>query len=111
MQKRSLHFRLPEARLAKLTPGDISSTLLARGSMTLEFYAPRGADHQTPHTKDEIYILMKGHGWFRSGEDRYAVETGDALFVPAGVEHRFEDFSDDFETWVIFYGPEGGERP
>lgn len=109
MQKRSLHFRLPEARLAPLTPGDISSTLLAHGSMTLEFYSPRGVDNQKPHTKDEIYILMKGHGWFRSGEDRYSVERGDALFVPAGVEHRFEDFSDDFETWVIFYGPEGGE--
>jgi hypothetical protein len=22
---------------------------------------------------------------------------------------RFEDFSDDFATWVIFYGPPGGE--
>jgi mannose-6-phosphate isomerase-like protein (cupin superfamily) len=110
MQKRSLHFRLPDARSAPLTPGDISATLLAHGSMTLEFYAPRGVDNQKPHTKDEIYILMKGHGWFRSGADRYSVERGDALFVPAGVEHRFEDFSDDFETWVIFYGPKGGEE-
>ena len=39
------------------------------------------------------------------------VETGEALFVPAGVEHRFEDFTDDFAAWVVFYGPEGGERP
>jgi hypothetical protein len=30
--------------------------------------------------------------------------------VPAGVEHRFEEFSGDFGTWVIFYGPEGGEK-
>jgi hypothetical protein len=29
--------------------------------------------------------------------------------VPAGVPHRFVDFSDDFETWVVFYGPKGGE--
>ena len=36
---------------------------------------------------------------------------GDLIFVPAGAEHRFEDFSDDLETWVAFYGPEGGERP
>jgi hypothetical protein len=27
------------------------------------------------------------------------------------VPHRFENFTDDFGTWVIFYGPEGGERP
>jgi hypothetical protein len=33
------------------------------------------------------------------------------LFVPAGIEHRFYDFSDDFCTWVMFYGPEGGELP
>jgi hypothetical protein len=31
------------------------------------------------------------------------------LFVPAGVEHRFEDFSDDFAVWVVFWGPDGGE--
>jgi hypothetical protein len=33
------------------------------------------------------------------------------LFVPAGVVHRFEDFSDDLAIWVMFYGPEGGEEP
>ena len=32
------------------------------------------------------------------------------LFVPAGMEHRFEDLSEDFGTWVVFYGPAGGER-
>ena len=38
-----------------------------------------------------------------------ALNQGQVLFVPAGIEHRFEDFSDDFSTWVIFYGPAGGE--
>ena len=28
--------------------------------------------------------------------------AGETLFVPAGVEHRFEDFSEDFGAWVIF---------
>jgi hypothetical protein len=31
------------------------------------------------------------------------------MFVAAGVEHRFEDFSADLAVWVIFYGPPGGE--
>jgi hypothetical protein len=47
----------------------------------------------------------------RNGDSRHAFSAGDVLFVPAGVPHRFEDFTDDFGTWVIFYGPEGGERP
>jgi len=33
----------------------------------------------------------------------------DMLFVPAGLEHRFVDFTDDLAVWVVFYGPEGGE--
>jgi hypothetical protein len=39
------------------------------------------------------------------------METINTPFSPAGVPHLFEDFTDDFGTWVIFYGPEGGERP
>ncbi len=34
---------------------------------------------------------------------------GDLLFVPAGVVHRFEEFTDDLVVWVVFYGPPGGE--
>jgi hypothetical protein len=29
--------------------------------------------------------------------------------VAAGIEHRFEDFSEDLAVWVVFYGPTGGE--
>jgi mannose-6-phosphate isomerase-like protein (cupin superfamily) len=36
-------------------------------------------------------------------------QQGDILFVPAGSVHRFINFTADFATWVIFYGPEGGE--
>ena len=40
---------------------------------------------------------------------RHGFSAGDFLFAPAGVEHRFVNFTDNFYTWVIFYGPEGGE--
>ena len=103
------HFSLGQAQQAPLTPGDISSLVLKHGSMTLEYYAPQGADTQTPHIKDEIYVISSGHGWFSYDGSRVECATGDALFVPAGVEHRFVDFTDDFQTWVVFYGPEGGE--
>ena len=41
--------------------------------------------------------------------DRF--DSGDILFVAAGVEHHYEDFSDDLALWRIFYGPRGGEIP
>jgi hypothetical protein len=31
------------------------------------------------------------------------------MFVAAGTEHHFEDFTDDLAVWVAFYGPPGGE--
>lgn len=77
----------------------------------MEFYAPQGKDFQEPHTHDEIYVIASGSGYFVNGNTRNQFEMGEVLFVPAGVIHRFEDFSRDFSTWVFFYGPDGGENP
>ncbi len=84
--------------------------LFAHGSMEVEIYAPKGVDLQEPHTRDELYIIASGSGFFAHEKERHPVEAGEVLFVPAGDIHRFEDFSDDFSTWVVFYGPEGGEK-
>ncbi|OSQ42006.1 cupin [Thalassospira sp. MCCC 1A01428] len=83
--------------------------LLAHGSMSVEVYAPDKIDHQTPHRQDELYIIQSGSGMFYRDGSYSACAAGDVLFVPAGMAHRFEDFSDDFVTWVIFWGPKGGE--
>jgi len=83
--------------------------LLEHGTLELGFYKPDGSDPQQPHEQDEIYIVQSGNGFFVCGESRQAFEPGEALFVPAGEVHRFEDFSDDFAAWVIFYGPDSGE--
>lgn len=79
------------------------------GTMLLEVFAPRHHDYQTPHTQDELYFVARGHGEFVLENERMNFQAGDALFVPAGKLHRFENFSDDFVTWVVFWGPEGGE--
>jgi mannose-6-phosphate isomerase-like protein (cupin superfamily) len=83
--------------------------LFRHSSLTIELYAPRGIDPQAPHTRDEVYAVVRGSGWFRNGNDRHRFGPGDVLFVPAGVLHRFEEFTDDMVVWVFFYGPEGGE--
>lgn len=83
--------------------------LFTHGSMSVEIYRPITVDRQTPHTRDELYVVASGSGWFVADGERERFEAGEVLFVPAGVTHRFEDFSEDFVTWVFFYGPEGGE--
>jgi mannose-6-phosphate isomerase-like protein (cupin superfamily) len=85
------------------------TVLMKHGSMNIEYYAPEKPDNQTPHSQDEIYVVASGTAiFFRDGE-RVACKAGDVLFVPAKMEHRFENFSPDFATWVIFYGRDGGE--
>jgi len=83
---------------------------LAHGTMTLELYRPVGEDTQTPHRRDEIYIIRAGSARFHRGDAVVSVGAGDTLFVPAGMPHRFSSMSADFDTWVVFWGPDGGER-
>ena len=83
--------------------------LFHHGTLSIELYAPRGTDPQQPHTRDEVYVVAEGKGQFLNGGVRHNFGPGDVLFVPAGVVHRFEEFSDDLAVWVVFYGPEGGE--
>jgi mannose-6-phosphate isomerase-like protein (cupin superfamily) len=83
--------------------------ILKHGSMLVEFYRPDKVDLQQPHTRDELYFILKGTGQFSKNGEKVDFQPGDVLFVEAGAEHRFENFSDDFETWVVFWGPEGGE--
>ncbi len=89
--------------------GERFAKVLGRGSMEVEVYAPRGHDPQTSHSRDELYIVADGTGEFVNGPERHTFGPGDVLFVPAGMDHRFEEFTEDFIVWVIFYGPEGGE--
>jgi mannose-6-phosphate isomerase-like protein (cupin superfamily) len=91
------------------TAGGRSIALFEHGSLQVKMYAPRGHDPQQPHARDELYVVAKGRGVFFNGETRQPFQPGDLLFAPAGSVHRFEDFTDDFAVWVMFYGPEGGE--
>ncbi len=84
--------------------------MFEHGSLEVEMYAPRGHDAQKPHSRDEVYVVRSGSGTFVSDAGRERFGPGDFLFAPAGVVHRFEEFTDDLAVWVLFYGPEGGER-
>lgn len=107
-----MHFTVAEG-LARLPGpgGERFTELFRRGTLSIELYAPRGIDPQQPHRQDEVYVVVQGSGRFRNGDTAHPFTPGDLLFVPAGVVHRFEDFSDDLVVWVVFYGPPGGELP
>ncbi len=96
--------------LVPTSEGKRFANVFRHGTLQVEIYAPRGTDPQQPHTRDEGYFVVQGSGTYVCAGVRERFEGGDFLFAPAGVAHRFEEFSDDLAVWVIFYGPEGGEK-
>lgn len=107
---RRYHYTVSEeAEKVRENPDEPYSIALSRGTLELGFYSPIEIDEQEPHDQDEVYVIVSGNGRFQNGDSFSEFGPGDALFVPAGVEHRFLDFTDDTRMWVVFYGPVGGE--
>jgi len=77
------------------------------GNLTFDIYKPREVDKQQPHDKDEIYMVISGKGILNADNKKTNCGQGDILFVPAGTEHRFENYSTDFCAWAIFCNPSG----
>ncbi|HWN99748.1 MAG TPA: cupin domain-containing protein [Blastocatellia bacterium] len=107
---RSYVFHLAEAQAAIPGPaGEHSVSLLQRGTLNLKLSLPVSPNQQTPHAQDEVYVVVRGRGVLFHNGERDPFESGDLLFVAAGTEHHFEDFTEDLAVWVVFYGQEGGE--
>ena len=91
--------------LSQLSKGNQPfAQIFEHGQLSVEIYKPEKYDNQQPHDKDEIYIIASGTGHFVCNGFRAEFESGEIIFVPAGAVHRFEDFTEDFVTWVIFFG-------
>ena len=98
------------ARLEEMPEGKRFHYPIRHGSMRVGVYAPRPPhDPQSPHDQDELYIVITGAGTFVKGDERRGFGPGDVIFVEAGAAHRFEGYGPDFATWVVFWGPHGGE--
>ncbi len=110
--ERSCVIRLADARARIPGPaGEHSTSLLQRGTLNVKLSLPVRPNQQTPHEQDEVYVIQRGRGVLFHDGKRDSFEAGDVMFVAAGTEHHFEDFSDDLAVWVVFYGPNGGEVP
>ncbi len=95
--------KLPFPANEKWQDGVWFTSVFAKGDFELEFFAPRGTDFQTPHEKDEFYIIVSGTADLIKENEIIKCTIGDAIFVAKGEQHNFQNMSDDFATWVIFF--------
>ena len=78
-------------------------------SFGLYVLAAGAVDGQSPHTEDEVYVVMEGRARLTMGNDEIPVEPGTVAFVAAGVDHRFHDIVERLVVLVAF-GPAEGSR-
>ena len=102
---------LPLPATARWPDGVFDVQVFANGDASLSLFAPRGADRQTAHARDEFYLVVRGraelHVREADGTARVLpARPGDALHVAAGIEHRFHAISGDFAAWVVFFPQE-----
>lgn len=58
-------------------------------------------DRQQPHDDDEVYIVLEGHGTLEIEGSSVDLHPGNAVFVPAGADHRFVGY-EQLSVLVIF---------
>jgi quercetin dioxygenase-like cupin family protein len=95
-------------------PSDLEQQRAASGNLYLEFLrlpslsaglyvlAAGARDPQRPHHEDEMYYVIRGRARFRAGDEDREVSAGNVLFVPAEVEHRFHDITEELAVLVFF---------
>jgi mannose-6-phosphate isomerase-like protein (cupin superfamily) len=105
MNRTPLPLSLVDALALPRTPGR-SAEVFIDGDLELRFAARPTNGPQVPHQRDELYFVASGTGRYRVEDTLTAVGPGDVLFCAAQVAHGFEEISDDFSVWVLFYGPE-----
>ncbi len=112
MPQSSQVIRLAEVQAGIPGPaGEHAVAAFRRGPLDIALSVPRQTAQQTPHVQDEIYFIVRGRGVLLHDGRRDPFQSGDLLFVAAGVKHQIEDISADFAMWRVFYGPAGGEVP
>ncbi len=76
---------------ARLDPDKMSKIVLAATDRSqLDLYCVGPGQSQKAHThdaQDKIYYVLEGGGRFSLGEKEERLSAGEALVVPAGVEH------------------------
>jgi len=57
---------------------------------------------QKPHIEDELYFGITGKSSMVVGDKTFQVSSGDAIFVPACLSHRFFNIVEDLKLVVFF---------
>jgi mannose-6-phosphate isomerase-like protein (cupin superfamily) len=101
----------PQARLCATESGGLEivheSKLLQIGVYALVAPEP---DCQRMNDADELYIVLAGRGLLDVEGEHLELKEGNAVFVPAGVDHRFSAYEQLSVLAILARRPEPDAR-
>jgi mannose-6-phosphate isomerase-like protein (cupin superfamily) len=106
-------WELSDLEAARASAGRLYHEFLSVPDLSGGLYVlePGATDPQSPHTEDELYIVMSGRATVTVAAERRLVGPGSVVFVAAGVEHRFVDIEERLVVLVVFGPAESSRRP
>ena len=66
--------------------------------MTWVDVAPGSGQRPHGHVPDQVYVVVRGQGRMRVGDEERTVAGGDMVFIPPGVVHSIENASEEVLT-------------
>lgn len=76
--------------------------VLTEDSLSVELARYPNPEPKHPHKEDELYFVISGSGMAKVGDETYAVDEGDVVFVEQGVKHDFFEIEDEMTVLVVF---------
>ena len=65
---------------------------------------PHQKDHQTPHPRDEVYLLLSGDGYLQIDDKSFKLEKNSLYFVPKETKHNFYGNNEELVILYFFGG-------
>ena len=96
---------LAAARALQPPEGSRAAEVFRDDHVWIRFAARPTSGPQVPHDRDEFYIVASGTARYRWDGGETMIGPGDMMFAAAHTPHGYDQFSEDFSVWVVFYGP------
>lgn len=95
--------RIPGPPTKKWPDGVWFARAFASDTLSVQLYTPKSGMYPVPPGVHVIYIVMRGRSRLKVGVRQYDMKPGDIVPIGVDVGHEFENFTQDFATYVIFW--------
>ncbi len=82
--------------------GDLPETRL---TVTWVDVAPGSGQRPHSHAPEQVYVIVRGRGRMKVGDEERLVVEGDLIYIPPDTKHGIENLADEVLTYLSAASP------